>query len=282
MKLHLYRPLWGIAEPLAQFLPRIKALGYSGVEATPIHYTDKEEFRNLLVEHGLGLIAQIHTSGYTVREHLDSFRNQIEASLKFSPVLINSHSGADRFSSEDSIQFFQGAVEIENAVGITITHETHRGRILFNPWITQFVLEKVPEVKLCADFSHWVCVCERLLQTETEFLLKAALHTSYLHARVGYEQGPQVTDPRAPEYAAHLEAHEHWWDFVWEAQHQRGLEISPLAPEFGPSPYLHTIPYTNQPIANLTEICDWQAARQRDRFTKKFWASTLQREEERA
>lgn len=270
VKLHLYRHLWGVEEPLPQSFSKIKALGYSGIETSVPCAADKEELRDLLQEHRFSLIGQISTRGHSVREHLDSFRSQIEESLELSPVLINSHSGADRFSSEQTLEFFGEALEIEKACGIPIAHETHRGRIFYNPWITRFVLDRFPEVKVCADFSHWVCICERLLQTEMEIIQQVAEHTVHLHARVGYEQGPQVPDPRAPEYADHLNAHEHWWDLVWKAQQRHGAETSTLTPEFGPPGYLHTLPYTNKPVADLWDVCNWQADRQRDRFSKQF------------
>ena len=44
-----------------------------------------------------------------------------------------------------------------------MAHETHRGRILFNPWITCRLLDRFEHLKLCCDFSHWVCVSERLI-----------------------------------------------------------------------------------------------------------------------
>ena len=44
----------------------------------------------------------------------------------------------------------------------------------------------------------------------------------------------QVNDPRAPEWKAYLEGHEHWWDTIWEAQAARGQELTTLCPEHGP------------------------------------------------
>jgi hypothetical protein len=77
---------------------------------------------------------------------------------------------------------------------------------------------------------------------------------------------PQVPDPAAPEYATHLHAHENWWDQVWQSQRARGLTYSWLTPEFGPPPYLHTLPHTHVPVANLADVCDWMARRQTARF----------------
>jgi len=268
MNLQLYRHLWGVTEPNCQAFPRFKAFRYTGIESGIAEAADKGAFRALLQEHGFQFIGQIFSSGNSVKEHLESFELNVEAMRDLSPVLINSHSGADAFTREESLEFFRGALEIENAAGIPVAHETHRGRILFNPWITRCVLSELPEVQLCADFSHFVCVCERLLTTELEIIKQIAEHTLHLHARVGYEEGPQVPDPRAPEYALQLQAHEAWWDLVWTAQSKRGFQSSTLTPEFGPPPYLSTLPYTGSPVADLGAICDWQAARQRSRFSQ--------------
>ncbi len=266
MNLQLYRHLWGVTEPRSQTFPQFKAFGYAGIETGLAAGEDKGALRGLLQEHNFAFIGQIFSSGDSVREHLKSFGRSIDAIRELSPVLINSHSGADAFSRDDSLEFFRGALEIEKAAGIPVAHETHRGRILFNPWITQFVLSELPELQICADFSHFVCVCERLLTTELEIIQQIAEHTLHIHARVGYEEGPQVPDPRAPEFAPHLKAHEVWWDLIWSTQRKRGFKTSTLTPEFGPPPYLSTLPYTGIPVAKLGEICDWQAARQRLRF----------------
>jgi sugar phosphate isomerase/epimerase len=269
LKLELFRHLWGVQESPRTFLPRIKSLGYTGIETGIIDITNgalEEQF----AEHELSLICMVFTAGDNVRDHLRSFREEVETAAKFRPVKITSHSGRDGFSPAESLEFFRGAAEIEADLGLPVAHETHRGRILFNPWITRAVLEAEPSIQLCADFSHWVCVCERLLDGEEEIVRLAASRTSHVHARVGYEQGPQVPDPRAPEYSAQVAAHEKWWDWIWDSQAASGAVVSTLTPEFGPPPYLHTSPSTNQPVANLAEICEWQTVRQRTRFHERF------------
>ena len=116
------------------------------------------------------------------------------------------------------------------------------------------------------DFSHWVCVAERLLPDAADVIERAAQHALHLHCRVGYEQGPQVSDPRAPEWAKHLAVHEGWWHTIWQAQRQRGVTQTTLAPEFGPAPYLPLLPYTQEPVANLEAICDLMSERQQASF----------------
>ena len=46
----------------------------------------------------------------------------------------------------------------------------------------------------------------------------------HTHCRVGYDHGPQVPDPRAPEWSPYMEGHERWWDAIWKAQLARGQQ----------------------------------------------------------
>jgi hypothetical protein len=216
----------------------------------------------LLDQYGFAYIAMVFTSGSSVAGHLDSFRAQVETSRALLPILINSHSGRDAWDDGHNREFFAQALTLEATLNIPVAHETHRGRSLFNPWITQRLLGQFEQLRLCCDLSHWVCVCERLLDSETDIIEQCAQRTIHLHARVGYEQSPQVPDPRAPEYQRHLEAHERWWDIIWAAQSANGQKISPLTPEFGPPDYMHTLPYSNLPVADLWEVCNWMAQRQ--------------------
>jgi hypothetical protein len=197
-----------------------------------------------------------------------SFREQVSIAKTLQPRLINAHSGRDCFSDDESIRYFEEVLKIEADAGVPIAHETHRGRILYNPWTTRRLLGRFKHLKLCCDFSHWVCVCERLIDDQLDIIRDCAASCIHVHARVGYAQGPQVPDPRAPEFRAALEAHERWWRLVWEAQQRRGDQCSTLTPEFGPPDYLHTLPFTGAPVSDLAGICDWQARRQFQNFAR--------------
>jgi sugar phosphate isomerase/epimerase len=269
VELKIFRSLWGVDKPWEQAFPLFKAEGFVGIEAGVPGADEAAHFRDLLGLYSLGYVAQIYTAGNTVAEHVRSFREQAEAAAAFGPALINSHSGQDSFTREQASTFFRETLRIEEVIGVPVAHETHRGRVLFNPWITRDLLRELPELKLCADYSHWVCVAERLLEDCADIMALAADRCLHLHARVGYEEGPQVPDPAAPEYRAELEAHEKWWDEIWDSQQRRGMRVSTLVPEFGPPRYLHTLPHTDVPIADLWKICVWQARRQGERFAAR-------------
>ena len=207
--------------------------------------------------------------GGGVRAHLVSMKDHIEETLALNPLFINAHSGSDTWSREEAEDFYGAALEMEKSIGIAICHETHRMRYFANPWATRLILEMFPDLKLTCDFSHWVCVAERLLQDCDELIRLAADHCHHVHARVGHEEGPQVSDPRAPEWQNHLKTHERWWDMIWDSQKRRGLETTFLTPEFGPPPYLPTLPHTGLPVADLADICDWMARREAGRYAQR-------------
>jgi sugar phosphate isomerase/epimerase len=268
MKLKTFRHLWGVTLPFEYAFPRIKDQGYNGIEYKGVNVAGDSSFKALLGEYGFEFITQIHTEGDSVDEHYASFKKLIQASLPLNPILINSQSGKDNWTFDQKKEFVERALAYEQQIGIPVAHETHRGRITYNPWDTRDLIMTFSELKLCCDFSHWVCVCERIIHSEIEIIKLCAERCIHIHARVGYEQGPQVPDPAAPEYEMHLKAHEQWWDMIWHKQAGKGFEQTTLTPEFGPSGYHHTLPYTNVPVSDLWKICDWMQQRQIARFNQ--------------
>ena len=272
MKLTLVRHLWGVdlTHGLQPHLPRWREVGYEALEASIRLVPDRQAFLDFLKDHRFQWVPQVFSHdfvpGGSVREHLASLRAQIEECLDHDPLFFNAHSGHDNWTPAEAEDFYGQALALEKQLGIPVAHETHRLRYFATPWQTRHILQQFPDLRLTCDFSHWVCVCERLLPDMGDTLALAARHCHHLHARVGFEEGPQVPDPAAPEYAGHLLAHENWWDQIWQSQQDRGLTTSTLTPEFGPPPYLHSLPYTKVPVADLATICDWMATRQKIRF----------------
>jgi hypothetical protein len=77
--------------------------------------------------------------------------------------------------------------------------------------------------------------------------------TDHIHARIGHPEGPQVSDPRAPEWKQAVEAHFTWWDKIVERKKKEG-KLMTILTEFGPPDYMPTLPYTRQAVANQWDI----------------------------
>jgi hypothetical protein len=169
------------------------------------------------------------------------------------PLYLNCHSGKDYFAYDQNKSLMDYSYELAAKTGVTVYHETHRGRSLFAAHITRNFIEKNPTLRLTFDVSHWCNVHESLLGDQKETLDLTLSRVDHIHARIGHAEGPQVNEPRAPEWADAVKIHFAWWDKVVAAKRREG-KIMTILTEFGPPDYLPTLPYTRQPLADQWDI----------------------------
>lgn len=276
MELKLYRTLWGYAGSPVQAVAQAATAGFDGIEGqAPRDAAERAALAAALEKHGLDYIAEITTAGgyvperfASMAEHLHSLERGLRLSRELNPRLVTCIGGCDAWPEAQSERFFTEAMALAEKLGVPISFETHRSRSLYNPWTTERLVLALPELALTVDFSHWCVVCERLLDSELAVIETIAPQVRHIHARVGYDQGPQVPHPAAPEYAAALAAHRRWWEIVWRAQEAGGRHIATMTPEFGPDGYLQLRPFTGEPVADLWEINCWMAEQERAHFAR--------------
>jgi len=130
--------------------------------------------------------------------------------LPFAPDFINSHTGKDYYTFDENCKIID-AIEIFLEVHyIPVYHEIHRRRFTFYSATTLIYLEKFPSLKLVGDLSHWCVVLEGMLQDQEHILKRIIPHIKHIHARVGFEQTPQVNHPFAPEWENYLNQYLVW------------------------------------------------------------------------
>jgi hypothetical protein len=134
--------------------------------------------------------------------------------------------------------------------------------------VTLDLIAQLPQLRFTADISHWVVVCERLLDDPADDLSPFIERVHHVQARVGYDQGPQVPHPGAPEYARELAFHQGVWEHIWAAQRARGCAVTTLTPEFGPDGYTHKLPFTQAPIADVWALNQWMARAEAEHFAR--------------
>lgn len=272
MKLNFFVSCWGNEVDMTGALALAKSWQADGIEGPlPADEANQEA----LLHRDVPWITEIATGGgyvprphLTPQLHLDDLRRSIEAALPFKPIMINTLAGSDAWSFADKVKFFADALSLEQEFGIPIAFETHRSRPTFHPWVTRDLLLELPDLHLTCDFSHWCAVTERLvMDEEAELLDLIASRARHIHARVGYDQGPQVPDPRAPEYADAVAAHVRWWQHILKTQAAMGHTSFTFTPEFGPDGYLQSEPFTRKPAADLREVNHWMLRYLRDVIT---------------
>ncbi|MET1054981.1 MAG: TIM barrel protein [Pedobacter sp.] len=255
MEILFFCTRWG-SEQLSwdSFSRKVRDAGFDGIESSlPGHPTEQEQMMEGLSKHGLKFIG-VHWDTLTPNfsNHKSEMEKRLFALAAANPLFITSHTGKDHFSFEQNVELLTRAEEISLLTGVPVLHETHRGKFSFAAHITRAFLERLPWLKLTLDISHWYTVAESYLQDQHESLELALIHTSHIHSRVGFTQGPQITDPRYHEWQEALQHHLICWDKVVGIQKNEGSQRFTFTSEFGPYPYM-----ASSISANAVSGCQW-------------------------
>ncbi len=257
MRILFFCPRWG-SENLSwdHFLHKCREAGYDGIEAGyPGDPAEREQLAEGLAKYGLLLIGQHwETATADFDLHKKEYAERLYALTTLMPLFINSQTGKDHFSFGENTELIGQAREIEEQTGIPVLHETHRGKFSFAAHITRGFLEALPDCRITLDISHWFAVAETYLHDQQAAVRLAIERTDHIHCRVGFPEGPQVNDPRAPEWAEALEEHLSCWDEVIARRRAEGRERFTITAEFGPSPYMPLQPFSRQPLADQWEV----------------------------
>lgn len=249
---------WG-SESLSpeNFISKTIGDGYNGVE---LFLQPPDETTNLFMS-AIDAVKMINNDFYFIalqlvfpaRESVTDYIKKMEQNLasisSLNPLFINSHTGKDYYSFDDNCRVIEAAMNFSAKNNIRILHETHRSRFAFHTATLLSYLEKFPEMELTGDLSHFCVVSESMLEDQEEILEKIFPHISHLHARVGYEQGSQVNDPKAPEWNSHINRFVNWWHQIINLNQKAGQKVFTITPEFGPVPYMPVMPYTKEPMS---------------------------------
>lgn len=252
-------PFWGCEkDTLEIFIEKVVQSGYDGIEINlPASGIFTNRLGKVIEDIGgdqPGFVCILQQLTTPQNENIDTYIRQMEMRLHelaaLQPALINSHTGKDFFSFDDNCRAIEAASNITAKTGVRILHETHRGRFSFHAASLVSYLEKFPELELVGDFSHFCVVSESMLQDQQEIIGEIIPHVSHIHARVGSEQSPQVNDPAAPEWQSYLDQFTAWWQQIIDHKRAMGISSITITPEFGPAPYMPSLPFTQHPTTD--------------------------------
>ena len=251
-KIQFFQTDWGNQLSTDEFLERVKNDGYDGIETWfPYDEARQKELKAGLEKYDLKVIFLHDTNkGIPFAESLKVYEENLQKIIAWNPVKINSHTGSDYWTLEENKAFIDVTTKASKASGISIVHETHRSRFSFNVPLTVEMVKLAPELRLNLDISHWMVVHERLIGMNDPLLQQILPNVGHIHARVGFAEGPQVNNPAAPEWGSALKTHLDIWEHIIR---NSGQEIYTITTEFGPPPYLPTVPFSNVPIADQWE-----------------------------
>lgn len=271
MEIKILCPQWGQEHLVAEaFFAKVKDAGYDGVDTwVPESQKDRNRFVRLLSEYDLSMVSHQHQAkGQTINEFCKSFEYYLNLSLESNPILINSHSGKDCFTLDEQLRVIDTAENFAVKKTIRVAHETHRGRIGFGPVNSRELFGMRPKMKITADFSHWVCVTESYLEDFEKELDEAIKRTEHIHARVGFTEGPQISDPRNSYWEREVDFFLKIWARILERQQSIGTEVFTITPEFGPPPYMWVKLNDNEPVSSQWDINVFMKDLLKEKFSK--------------
>jgi hypothetical protein len=328
--LKLFRSLWGCEahQGFASLrgagaqLALLKESGYDGIEASLNDLGSCKAERRDMISALRGADLKLIVGAYSswtdydevnwrdLHSGVDAQLSRFEAQLGeiddlgAADVLqrVNTHSGSDSWSEEQAREYFGRAIPMSE--GLLVSHETHRGRPLANPFVCHRLCTEYPELRLTLDVSHWHLVCERLVgcmyadafsgktgepgedasDVEEAVLRLVASRVDHIHARIGTPESPQLTamptvanvennwaatgtPPADTEWEVQAAAaHEQLWQAVWRNQAKAGSAVVSATPEYGPAPYTPMAAGTGEPLSDVWEVTNDAAARLRRLF----------------
>lgn len=249
---------WGYEGTLDSFCNKVKQAGYDGIEMWwPMDQKEQQLLFDTLKKYDLAIGFLCGVAEEDATKHFAAFKNMVNSLLdntQQKPLYINCHSGKDYFSLDANNEIIEFTIAQSKKSGIPICHETHRSRMLYSAPITKQFMEKNEALRITLDISHWCNVHESLLHDQENTVQMALSRTDHIHARIGHAEGPQVNDPRAPEWATTVQRHLEWWDAVVQMKIKNGATSMTFLTEFGPPNYMPTMPYTQQPLSNQWDI----------------------------
>jgi sugar phosphate isomerase/epimerase len=255
MNIQYFCPLWGNNLPFNTFCKNVRKAGYDGVEMDlPLNKRERKDVLNVLQGNGLLLIGQYWQSLETdFKKNKESFHRYLDNLIESNPVKLNCQTGKDYFSFEQNMQLVKLCRKLSEQSGLTICHETHRGKFLFSLPVMIQAIKADPEIRITFDASHWCNVHESLLEDQEPALKKAIKATDHIHSRVGFQEGPQINDPRAPEWSGTVNRFFSWWDQIVAIHNKNKTQLTVTA-EFGPAPYMPLKPYSLKPLSKQWDV----------------------------
>ena len=246
--LKIYQSLWAMALRQPGLVERsdeqsfemVAAAGFHGVCLDPaVHEIDDCRAKlSLFEKYDLGcLINAFPKSG-------DELRQLLELAKEMGSPMANIIGTVYPLTVADSIPIINEWIEISEQVGVPILFETHRDCITNDMFNTLQLIDAVPNMRLCADFSHYALNRELSLPitAEWELLFERLLYRSdSFQGRISNHEQIQVPIAFA-QHQHWVEQFKSWWFSGMQQWRDRSNENEDLIflCELGPPPYAIT------------------------------------------
>lgn len=274
-KLEIYQSLWAM-ELRSPHMPErapdesfamIADAGFDGVCLDPsvAEIPEMRQLAPLYKEYALGCMVNAFPS------HEDDMLPLLDFARNFDACMVNVISGVMPIRPEDAVPTVRRWMGEANDMALPLLFETHRDGLLNDMYFTLQLMELVPEMRLCADLSHFVVDRELRVpvpERDQRHIQSILERSDGFQGRIATREQVQVAID-FPQHRQWVDIFKGWWKYGMRRWRERNADDATLVflCELGPPPYAIT-------DANQDELSDrWQESlRIRD------WAFEIWRE----
>ena len=247
-RFEVYQSLWAMEKRLPgqaedsseSFLATIAGAGYAGACLDPnvSEIDDCLELKPVFEDLGLGCMVNAFPHDEA------SLTPLLDMAAEMQATQVNVIGGVMPLSARDAVPVITRWLAIANSYPFPVLLETHRNATLNDLAFALEVLSAVPELRLCADFSHFVVDRELQLPlsaVDRGYFDQILDRSDSFQGRISNNQQIQIA-LEFPQHAAWVQQFRDWWEQGirgWCKRNPDGGTLRFLV-ELGPPPYAIT------------------------------------------
>jgi hypothetical protein len=273
-KLEIYQSFWGMemgSPPVPERTNRetfrmVAEAGFDGMCLDPYEEeaSDFLRFADLYEEFDLGCMVNAFP------QKPDGLQPFLRLATELNACCVNVIGGVMPIRPADGVAIVQQWMAEADRVDMQLLFETHRDGLLNDLYFTLQMLELVPEMRLCADLSHFVVDREfrsPIPERDQRYMENVLNRSDSFQGRVsnGEQVQIQVGFPQHQDWVATFKG---WWKYGMREWRKRNADDARLVflCELGPPPYAMT-------DRDQRELSDrWEEALQLRRWAQEIWA----------
>lgn len=220
--------------------------------------------RSLYKKFGLGCMVNAFPASEKDMALLLDFAVEMDA------CLVNVISGVMPIRPEDAVPVVQRWMREAQQRDMPLLFETHRDSLLNDLYYTLQLMELVPDMRLCADLSHFVVDREMrnpVSARDQQYVSSILARSDCFQGRIASREQVQI-QINFPQHQAWVKIFKGWWREGMHAWRQRNADDAELVflCELGPPPYAIT-------DGEQRELSDrWDEALQIRHWVEEIWA----------
>jgi hypothetical protein len=272
-KLEIFQSLWamelrqpGIPErPMEENFRMVAEAGYHGLCIDPaVHEIDDFlKLKPLYREYELKCMVNAFPASIEELPPLLGLASELDASL------VNVIGQVMPLTVEEGVPLVRQWMADAQRAGLPLLFETHRDCTLNDLYYALQLIELVPEMRLCADLSHYVIDREMRLPlsvTDQDYMHRILERSDCFQGRIANREQIQVQID-FPQHCDWVAQFRKWWKEgigMWRQRNDENATLIFLC-ELGPPPYAMT-------DANQTELSDrWREALAIRSWVEEIW-----------